>query len=762
MLLMGHRAAFVALLACAACIESSTVVCDDGTVCPENTVCNLELDLCVSQAQLDACAEAATGDPCTFAGIAGECDRGICVSATCGDGRIGPGEICDDGNLASGDGCRGDCRSLETCGNGTIDFEAGEECDCGDTTVATGCASLNSLDNPEATCRPDCRARCGDNDVQVGEVCDGSPPQGQSCLDYGFDIGVVSCTSICTPALTECELFGWIPVDTGLPDPRLHGVWGADANNVFAVGDGVVLRWNGTAWEQQTLPAAVASASFRGVWGRNASDVYAVGLGGAMVHYDGSGWAIGPYTGTSDLYAVTGNETDVIAVGGGDNVATFVESLNGGPLMGTSITTSAELHGVTLQGSSVIAVGHNGAFCRRPLASIAWTCSFRANAGNFMSVVARGAAVFAGADAAVFFASSPTTGSDFNPILNPGLAPARSLALVDDTIVVGGSRVYALIDGGWRQLSDDPVPTEGLWGAALDDMWSVGRGTRHFRGTTWSSAALDALYGLTAVDAGPAGIFAVGANTLVRFNAGVWTALAAGANREYVDVSVGTDAVAALVENGDVAFSFTAPYTAFTVRTMGAAIPFVDVWVRDQANRTYALSRTASESYVYWTQTVTGAFWAQLTPALAVGPMNALWGIDDDNMFVAGSNGQIYAWNGLGWTPQTTNTTAELLDVGGTSPTDVWAVGVDGTILHFDGTAWTTHESGTLATLESVWAAAPNDVFATGGDTLLHYDGTRWVPVRDATTDYVIDITGVGPYVIGVGRGGGNEVLLRY
>ncbi len=44
----------------------------------------------------------------------------------CGNGAIDPGEACDDGNTVSGDGCRGDCRGSEECGDGLADF--GEWC----------------------------------------------------------------------------------------------------------------------------------------------------------------------------------------------------------------------------------------------------------------------------------------------------------------------------------------------------------------------------------------------------------------------------------------------------------------------------------------------------------------------------------------------------------------------------------------------------------------------------------------------------------
>ncbi|MBV9946150.1 MAG: DUF4215 domain-containing protein, partial [Myxococcales bacterium] len=71
---------------------------------------------------------------------------------TCGDGVIQPGEQCDDGNVASGDGCSAYCQiesgytcpspghacvPIQTCGNGRID--GSETCDDGNTVGGDGC-----------------------------------------------------------------------------------------------------------------------------------------------------------------------------------------------------------------------------------------------------------------------------------------------------------------------------------------------------------------------------------------------------------------------------------------------------------------------------------------------------------------------------------------------------------------------------------------------------------------------------------------------
>ncbi|MCA9607810.1 MAG: DUF4215 domain-containing protein [Myxococcales bacterium] len=65
----------------------------------------------------------------------------VCVG--CGNGLLDPGEECDDGNLASGDGCDSNCRT-EICGDGVL--TAAEECDDGNLVDGDGCSSDCSLE----------------------------------------------------------------------------------------------------------------------------------------------------------------------------------------------------------------------------------------------------------------------------------------------------------------------------------------------------------------------------------------------------------------------------------------------------------------------------------------------------------------------------------------------------------------------------------------------------------------------------------------
>lgn len=117
------------ILSSSACLSSKTDSCSDGRYCPEGYKCVV--------------------------------DRGECIRATCGDGIVQIGEMCDDGNHIDGDGCGANCESNEKCGNSVIDVVEDEVCDDGNRVSGDGCSS-------------DCMSRevCGNGIRDIFEECD--------------------------------------------------------------------------------------------------------------------------------------------------------------------------------------------------------------------------------------------------------------------------------------------------------------------------------------------------------------------------------------------------------------------------------------------------------------------------------------------------------------------------------------------------------------------------------------------------------------
>ncbi|HST60560.1 MAG TPA: sialidase family protein, partial [Longimicrobium sp.] len=68
---------------------------------------------------------------------------------------------------------------------------------------------------------------------------------------------------------------------TSFSNRRLLGVWGTSPSDVYAVGAGPILHFDGTRWQPQ---GSYGWPTFRAVWGSSAGDVYAVGEKGLIVH----------------------------------------------------------------------------------------------------------------------------------------------------------------------------------------------------------------------------------------------------------------------------------------------------------------------------------------------------------------------------------------------------------------------------------------------------------------------------------------------
>jgi hypothetical protein len=63
----------------------------------------------------------------------------------------------------------------------------------------------------------------------------------------------------------------------------LHGVWGTSPENVYAAGsEGTLLHFDGTRWQEASLPGAELGGLNR-VWAGPHSDVVVVGEGGVVI-----------------------------------------------------------------------------------------------------------------------------------------------------------------------------------------------------------------------------------------------------------------------------------------------------------------------------------------------------------------------------------------------------------------------------------------------------------------------------------------------
>jgi fibro-slime domain-containing protein len=150
------------------------------------------------------------------------------ASASCGDGILDADEACDDKNLADGDGCAANCKSVERgfscatagaaclpialCGDGLI--SPSEQCDDANRLAGDGCSDTCKYERgmkctgAPSVCSP---ATCGDGIQEGAESCDDSntiPFDGcseQCVAEPSCAAGAASCTSICGDGLVIGE-----------------------------------------------------------------------------------------------------------------------------------------------------------------------------------------------------------------------------------------------------------------------------------------------------------------------------------------------------------------------------------------------------------------------------------------------------------------------------------------------------------------------------------------------------------------------------
>src|ERR1041384_2804952 len=141
-----YNALILAALALAGCLHVTTAECDNGSVCPPGFKCagpdigrQCILASC-GNGRIDPGEVCDDGNNVSGDGCPADC------SQPCGDGHVDPGEACDDGNTFGGDGCSADCRSLEACGNGVVD--PGEACDDDNLRSNDGCSSQCTIEGP--------------------------------------------------------------------------------------------------------------------------------------------------------------------------------------------------------------------------------------------------------------------------------------------------------------------------------------------------------------------------------------------------------------------------------------------------------------------------------------------------------------------------------------------------------------------------------------------------------------------------------------
>lgn len=193
----------------------SLEACGDGTLEPALA----ELCDCGDEDNLSpACVIANSEEP-------GAVCRTDCRPAGCGDDVQDPGELCDDGNLVYGDGCRGDCQGR-----------------------------FQKMETPTAK--------------SIRAVFVLAPDDAFAVGDQGL--------------ILRFDGTSWTQMDA--PEPAIYdGVWASGPDDAYAVSQDGVAHFDGNSWS--TIPQL--AMSFSSVWGSGPDDIYVSGSGG-VYHFTGT------------------------------------------------------------------------------------------------------------------------------------------------------------------------------------------------------------------------------------------------------------------------------------------------------------------------------------------------------------------------------------------------------------------------------------------------------------------------------------------
>jgi hypothetical protein len=490
----------------------------------------------------------------------------------------------------------------------------------------------------------------------------------------------------------------WRAMDAGCGcENALYGVWGSSGTNVYAAGlAGTVLHWTGGEWTPESDPD-IGSDNLYAMWGSSASDVWAVGDFGRIVHFDGGDWttvAADPVT-TEPLFSVWGNAANSAwAVGAAGTIlhwdgASWTPQTLPDPVLlnavwGTSATdvwAAGRENGCGCGGGDGVLYHYDGT---------EWTA-------------VEGAPDLVGLELYAGWSNGPGDvwivgsgvvlhydGSNWTQEVVASGAPLYGIAGTSATNVFAVGYVGIIVrnrGSGWEAMAFPEADVYGLWGSSPTDVWAAaGPVIRHRTGGAW------------AWDVAPDGLW---------LNA-VWGS--------------GASDVWAVGDLGGVAHYDGASWSSVVVDGVDAALHAV--WGSSASD---AWAAGDDGTVLHWN----GGAWSAAT--VGTGGWYGLWGSSPSDVFVVGDLGAIQRWNGTSWAPMNSGTSEYLIGVWGSGPGDVYAVGENGTVLHYDGNVdgdWTAvaTPADPGAPVNGVWGSGANDVYllANAGLDLVHWDGTSW------------------------------------
>lgn len=502
--------------------------------------------------------------------------------------------------------------------------------------------------------------------------------------------------------------------------PTFYQVWGTGPGDVWAVGQNVIMHYDGATWAQSALDTG-GYLGVRGVWGPGPRDVWAVGTGGAIRRFDGTTWQKVTSPTTKDLNSVHGtSDKQAVAVGASGTILRW----DGSSWKADALALFRDLKHVRCAAANdCLAVGESGTAARFDGAR--WTEIKTGLYDTFQGMVALGPADYL------------VTGSS-----------------------ISGPATYRFDGKTFLQGSTDGLYLYALDGTSATDLWASGPGgtLASWNGVSWtprssgSQENLSSVFALSPTEVWAAGNGAVAPATaphLLRWDGARVTAFDAPGRAVFKalwgsgskDVwAVGSQGAMARWDGGS-----WSPQPKLTTEELQAVYGTGPAQVFAGGSRGVLLRYD-------------GKVWATVaSPLSTTESFFGLWLTASDGWAVGGSGttGVLARFDGSKWTAWPKRFNKLLRAVWGSGPRDVWVGGSDGLLLHFDGTDWSEVTSPVTQDVEALAGSGPGDVWLSAYGGIVHrFDGTSWRAVFTDTRHNLTGLARIGGHTIAAGASG--------